>query len=133
MNEYFTMRLAKAAGMRVPVVRHMYVPQPVYIVERVDRIESAFADARRRHVIDTCQLLNKARSLKCTAATLPTLTQAACLCRSRAAARLQLYDWVVFNVLVGNADNHLKKYFLSHRCFGHRGCACLRFAEHIRL
>jgi serine/threonine-protein kinase HipA len=109
MNEYFTMRLAKAAGLRVPAVWRMYVPQPVYIVERFDRIESrASADSQRQHVIDTCQLLNKARTFKYTAATLPTLTQAATLCRSKAAARLQLYDWLVFNVLVGNADNHLK-------------------------
>jgi serine/threonine-protein kinase HipA len=109
MNEYFTMRLGKAAGLRVPALRRMYVPQPVYIVERLDRIESkASTDAQRRHVIDTCRLLNKARTFKYTAATQATLTQAATQCRSKAAARLQLYDWLVFNVLVGNADNHLK-------------------------
>jgi serine/threonine-protein kinase HipA len=109
INEYFTMRLAKAAGLHVPAVRRMYVPQPVYIVERFDRIESRVStDAQRRHVIDTCQLLNKARTFKYTAATLETLMQAATLCRSKAAARLQLYDWLAFNVLVGNGDNHLK-------------------------
>ena len=42
------------------------------------------------------------------AAQLDTLAQAIDHCRSKAAARLQLYRWVVFNVLTGNGDNHLK-------------------------
>jgi serine/threonine-protein kinase HipA len=109
MNEYFTMRLAKALGLWVPEVRRMYVPQPVYIVERFDRLRpKGSPDVQRRHVIDACQLLNKARTFKYSAATVATLAQAADLCRSRAAARLQLYNWLVFNVLVGNADDHLK-------------------------
>jgi serine/threonine-protein kinase HipA len=109
MNEYFTMRLAKAVGLDVPEVRRMYVPQPVYLVERFDRLAAKDKDeVQRRHVIDTCQLLNKARTFKYTAARLQTLAQAIGLCRSRAAARLQLYRWIVFNILVGNSDNHLK-------------------------
>ncbi len=114
MNEYFIMRLAKAVGLPVPAVRHIYVPQPVYIVERFDRVKSQdLAESQRRHVIDTCQLLNKARTFKYTAANLTALAQAASMCRSKAAARLQLYQWLVFNVLVGNADNHLKN--ISYR------------------
>lgn len=109
MNEYFTMRLAKAVGLEVPEVRRMYVPQPVYLVERFDRIKGKdTTEVQRRHVIDTCQLLGKARTFKYTAAHLDTLAQAVGLCRSRAAARLQLYRWIVFNVLIGNGDNHLK-------------------------
>jgi len=109
MNEYFSMRLAKAVGLDVPEVRRMYVPQPVYLVERFDRIKGKNTDeVQRRHVIDTCQLLGKARSFKYSAAHLDTLVQAVMLCRSRAVARLQLYRWIVFNVLIGNGDNHLK-------------------------
>jgi serine/threonine-protein kinase HipA len=109
MNEYFTMRLARAVGLPVPAVKRLYVPQPVYIVERFDRVKVPNStDVRRRHVIDTCQLLNKSRTFKYTAANLNTLQQAASACRSKAAARLQLYRWLMFNVLVGNADNHLK-------------------------
>jgi serine/threonine-protein kinase HipA len=59
-------------------------------------------------LIDTCQLLNKARSFKYTAANLDSLSAAVSKCRSRAAARLQIYRWLVFNLLVGNGDNHLK-------------------------
>lgn len=109
MNEYFTMRLAAVAKLTPPRVHRLYVPQPVYLVERFDRICGIDPDAvRRRHVIDACQLLNKARSFKYTAANLESLAAVVSMCRSRAAARLQIYRWLVFNLLVGNGDNHLK-------------------------
>ena len=119
MNEYFTMRLAAAVRLPVPKVTRLYVPQPVYIVERFDRepalASGAFAspvdtwpDIHRRHIIDTCQLLNKSRAFKYTGARLDSMTRAIEFCRSKAAARLQLYQWLVFNVLIGNGDNHLK-------------------------
>ena len=109
MNEYFTMRLARKVGLDVPAVRRIYVPQPVYLVERFDRIQAKNGgEIQRLHVIDTCQLLNKARTFKYSAAKVETLLQAAILCRGRAAARLYLYRWVLFNSLVGNGDNHLK-------------------------
>ncbi|MDF2463836.1 MAG: protein HipA [Ramlibacter sp.] len=78
MNEFFTMRLAKSLGLDVPAVHRLYAPQPVYIVERFDRVrvQGSAADpdgVGRRHVIDTCQLLNKSRAFKCAAANLQTL------------------------------------------------------------
>jgi len=114
MNEFFTMKLAAAVGLDVPPVHRLYVPRPVYIVERFDRVlppaDGAVPQARpeRLHIIDTCQLLNKSRSFKYQAAHLHTLAEALALCRTKAAARRQLYRWVLFNVLVGNGDNHLK-------------------------
>ncbi|MEO5933806.1 MAG: HipA domain-containing protein [Duganella sp.] len=117
MNEYFIMRLARRVGMNVPGVHRLYAPQPVYLIDRFDRVRpaestrdlAARADlVRRRHVIDTCQLLNKARNFKYSAAHLDTLVEAIGQCRAKAAARLQLYRWVLFNILVGNGDNHLK-------------------------
>ncbi len=117
MNEYFTMRLARAVGLDVPAVHRRYAPEPVYLVDRFDRIVPKgvagglavhVAEVQRRHVIDTCQLLNKSRAFKYSAARLDTLVAALAYCRSKAAARLQLYRWLVFNVLVGNGDNHLK-------------------------
>src|SRR5439155_25292713 len=52
---------------------------------------------------EACQLLNKSRSFKNASASLETL--AACIgqCRNRASARLRLYRWLMFNVLI-----HLK-------------------------
>ena len=110
------MRLAAAVGLPVPAVFRLYVPEPVYIVERFDRLPPSgnlpeteqTTGVARRHVIDTCQLLNKSRSFKYTAAQIDTLQQAVLLCRSRAAARRQMFLWLLFNVLVGNGDNHLK-------------------------
>jgi len=108
MNEYFVMHLAAAVGLEVPEVRRLYVPEPVYLVKRFDRVATENDEAQRRHVIDACQLLNKARNFKYSAAHLDTLAQAIALCRSKVSARLQFYRWIVFNLLIGNGDNHLK-------------------------
>lgn len=108
-NEYFCMRLAAMVGLNVPPVSRMYVPQPVYLIERFDRrADKASGTTRRRHIIDTCQLLNKSRAFKYSGATLPALASAIEHCRSKAATRLSLYRWLVFNFLIGNNDNHLK-------------------------
>jgi len=37
-NEFLTMRLAKAARLNVPFVDMRYVPEPVYLIERFDRV-----------------------------------------------------------------------------------------------
>lgn len=107
INEFFTMRLAHALGLPVPAVSRRYVPEPVYLVERFDRVREGGV-VRRRHAVDTCQLLGRARSFKYTAATVESLSAIADACRAPAAARLWLYRWLVFNLIVGNGDNHLK-------------------------
>jgi len=108
MNEYFTMKLARAAGLDVPNVYRLYVPQPVYVVERFDRVVSELEPIRRLHIIDSCQLLNKSREFKYYGANLSALALAINQCRNKAVARLAIYRWLVFNLLVGNGDNHLK-------------------------
>ena len=109
INEFFCMRLARAMGLSVPAVTRLYVPEPVYIVERFDRIAvTGSLELQRLQIIDTCQLLNKARAFKYTGARTSTLAQAAIACRERASARLQLFAWLVFNFMIGNGDNHLK-------------------------
>ena len=107
INEYFSMTLAAKVGLQVPKVVRRYVPEPVYIIERFDRLHEAGV-VRRRHVIDTCQLLGKARTFKYTAATVESLSMIADACRGPAAARLALFRWLIFNLLIGNGDNHLK-------------------------
>lgn len=113
INEYITMRLADRLGLQTPKVFRRYVPEPVYIVERFDRYADAAGRTQRRHIIDACQLLNKSRTFKNSAATLATLTECIGQCRNKASARLQLYKWLVFNVLVANDDNHLKNISFS--------------------
>lgn len=107
INEYFTMVLAGMCGLDVPSIARRYVPEPVYIVQRFDRVQEGGA-VRRMHAIDSCQLLGRARTFKYSAATVESLSAIADACRSPAAARLSLYRWLAFNLLVGNGDNHLK-------------------------
>jgi serine/threonine-protein kinase HipA len=92
----------------------------VYIVERFDRhirrIQNPVGEPKgqdqivtdRLHVIDTCQLLNKAHIFKYSQASLVTLQQVIASTRNRLATRLGLFRWLVFNILIGNHDNHLK-------------------------
>ena len=125
-NEYVTMRLAKAARLNVPDVRLFYVPQPVYCIDRFDRPAEKTARSatlgeqlqaiRRLHVIDACQLLNKDRLFKHAGASLESLARIIEATTNKAQSRLSLFRWLVFNVLVGNDDAHLKNlsFFVSH-------------------
>lgn len=103
VNEWFVMSLAKAAGLRVPAAARRYVPQPIYLVERFDR-----ANGKRLHAVDACQLLGLDRSFKYAEGSITTLARIAAACRSPAVARTRLFEWVVFNLLTGNSDAHLK-------------------------
>jgi serine/threonine-protein kinase HipA len=108
MNEYFTMRLASMMGLSVPSVYRLYVPEPVYVIERFDRAHNAAGHTDRLHTLDACQLLNQSGQFKYHAATLETLARLVNLCRNRVQTRLLLYRWLVFNTLMANHDCHLK-------------------------
>ena len=109
VNETFTMRLARRLGLNVPPVVRLYVPEPVYIIERFDRAWDAGAKAwQRKHVLDACQLLDQPPVFKYRTANLETLGRLIGLCRLKAAARMAVFRWILFNTLVGNSDSHLK-------------------------
>ncbi|WP_417068861.1 HipA domain-containing protein [Niveibacterium terrae] len=107
INEWFVMRLAKRLGLDVPDVHRRYVPSPVYLIDRFDRVPGA-QGWQRRHVIDACQLLGLDRSFKYSQGSMESLAALADACRSPVLARTRLFGWLVFNVLVGNGDAHLK-------------------------
>ena len=115
VNEWFTMQLAKRLGLLVPDVHRRYVPSPVYLIDRFDRIPGE-QGWLRRHVIDACQLLGLDRSFKYGQGSMENLAALANACRSPAVARSRLFGWLVFNVLVGNSDSHLKNlsFLVSH-------------------
>ncbi|MDP8986533.1 MAG: HipA domain-containing protein [Pseudomonadota bacterium] len=115
VNEWFVMRLAKRLGLDVPDVHRRYVPSPVYLVDRFDRIPDG-QSWQRRHVIDACQLLGLDRSFKYSQGSMDSLAALANACRSPAVARSRLFGWLIFNVLVGNGDAHLKNlsFLVSH-------------------
>ncbi|OGB32507.1 MAG: hypothetical protein A3F78_04090 [Burkholderiales bacterium RIFCSPLOWO2_12_FULL_61_40] len=110
INEYAMMCLARRVGLEVPPVWRHCCPQPVYIVERFDRgpAPSDPATMERSHVIDVCQLLNAAPTFKYQQATLDSLAKAVSFSRNRISTRQGLFRWLLFNVLIGNHDNHLK-------------------------
>ena len=115
INEWFAMRLAKRLGLDVPNVHRRYLPSPVYLIDRFDRV-SERQGWQRRHVIDACQLLGLDRSFKYGQGSVENLAALAKACRSPAVARARLFGWLVFNVLVGNSDAHLKNlsFLVSH-------------------
>ena len=108
VNEYLVMSLARDVGLSVPPVFRRYTPEPIYLIERFERRIGTQGRTERRHIIDACQLLNKSRAFKYQSAILAALAQIVEYCRNRASTRLELYRWLVFNVLVANGGNHLK-------------------------
>lgn len=113
INEVFTMRLAAKLGLNVPKVWRLYVPEPVFIIERFDRkavLAKPFEaqEPLRLHVLDGCQMLSESAIYKYSSATLPKVKELIEQCRNKAVARLAVFQWLVFNTLVGNSDCHLK-------------------------
>ena len=117
VNEYVTMRMAAAAGLPVPAVYMRYVPEPVYVVDRFDRQVRLLGtsedgtprmDVQRLHIIDACQLLNRARTFKHSGASLEALRDIIERTTNKLHSRMQLFRWLVFNVVIGNDDCHLK-------------------------
>jgi len=106
-NEYFTMRLAGALKVGVPGTLRRYVPSPIYVVERFDR-KTKGEETERLHLIDACQALNLDRQFKYREGAVERLRELAGKCTPAAVARINLFRWLVFNMLVGNSDAHLK-------------------------
>lgn len=107
INEYLVMKLARALRLDVPDVIRKYVPAPIYLVKRFDR-RSKNGTVERLHLIDACQALNLDRQFKYRAGSIDRLKDLSERCSAPAAARLKLFGWLVFNLLIGNSDAHLK-------------------------
>ena len=111
INEYACMKLARAMKLPVPDVWFLRVPQPVYIVERYDRMNIA-GNIVGLHQFDGCQLLGRGSGWKYERqgglVSLPKLVAALRALAVRGSDMLQFQRWVMFNYLVGNADAHAK-------------------------
>ncbi len=107
VNEWFCARVAQESGLPVPTVVLRYVPSTVYIIERFDSKITGDA-VERLHVLDATQLLSLAAGMKYGENGLDALTRIVGLCRAKAPARLAIFRWVMFNLLIGNNDAHLK-------------------------
>lgn len=101
------MSLAREVGLDVPEVTVRRVPEAAYLIERFDR--TRLNDRLERvHALDACQLLTLDKSFKYQQATADTLRRILGHVRNVAQTRIQLFRWLVFNILVGNNDAHLK-------------------------
>lgn len=107
VNEWFVMSIAQEVKLGVPAVYIRRVPEPVYLIERFDR-QRVNNRLEREHVLDACQMLGLDKSFKYQQATPETLRKILGLVRNVAQTRIQLFKWLVFNILVGNNDAHLK-------------------------
>lgn len=111
INEYACMKLARALKLPVPDVWFLRVPEPVYIVERYDRVEVA-GNVVGLHQFDGCQLLGHGSGWKYERqgglVSVPKLVSALRGLPVLAIDLLQVQRWVMFNFLIGNADAHAK-------------------------
>lgn len=119
INEFFCMQLAKAMGISVPQTHFIRVPTACYLIDRFDR-DTSNEPPRRLHVIDATQLLNYARTFKYDEVTAERLQQTIEMTSTKAVSRLEMFRWSVFNVLIGNADAHLKNLSFFVTPFGYQ-------------
>ena len=107
VNEWFCARLAQELRLPVPAVELRYVPASVYIIQRFDRVVTG-GKLERLHALDAAQLLSLAAGAKYTESGVTALREVVGHCRAKAAARIALLRWTLFNALIGNGDAHLK-------------------------
>jgi len=124
INELFCMQLAKAIGLNVaPVELQRFQGAPVLLVKRFDRVYEVDS-VKRLHVIDACQMLDLPSSYKYErnfgsgrdvkdireGASFEKLFAKADICEVPAVAKLELLNWSIFNLLIGNSDAHAKNF-----------------------
>lgn len=107
INEFFCARLARQLRLNVPHTHFLRAPSACYVIDRFDR-DTASTPASRVHMLDATQLLNKDKAFKYNNANAKALAECVALLGTKALARLALFRWTVFNILIGNADAHLK-------------------------
>jgi len=111
--EAATLTLAQAAGIRVPKHRLAQVnARDVLLVERFDR-QSTDRGVHRHLMLSALTLLDL-DDTEATLASYPDLSEVLLLHAHNATAdRGELFRRMVFNILVGNEDDHAK----NHACF----------------
>ncbi|MEI6896838.1 MAG: HipA domain-containing protein [Psychromonas sp.] len=106
-NEWFVMNLAKSLGFNVPVTEVYYFPAAAYVIERFDR-KGGFPKQTRLHALDACQSLGLSRASKYALSNVEQLNRFADSLRNKGATKITIFNWVIFNAIVGNTDAHLK-------------------------
>lgn len=127
VNEHFCMSLARRMGLPAAEVALLRTPRPVLVVRRFDReVENAGGQPRvhRRHIIDACQAcdlpvaykyernLGSAEAVRHIrdGVSFERLFGCADITANKAAARLAMLRWALFQFLIGNSDAHGKNF-----------------------
>lgn len=129
VNEHFCMSLARRMGLPAAEVGLLRTPRPVLVVRRFDRLvegegQGSEARVRRLHIIDACQACDLPVSYKYerNIGNGPDVRHIregmsfeklfGCIehIDNKAAARLTMLRWVLFQFLIGNSDAHGKNF-----------------------
>ncbi len=124
VNEFFCMTLAKKIGLKVANVEIKRLGKyPTLLIERFDRVyRGDFVE--RLHIIDGCQMLNLPPTYKYEqnfgnlrdvahireGASFKKLFNSTKFCSVPAVAQLELLNWAIFNLIIGNSDAHGKNF-----------------------
>lgn len=122
-NETFCMMLAARMGLNVPAAVMRRGTESLYVVERYDRWRDAEGHVVRLHQEDFCQALGMLPDQKYEGEGGPSLATCFSLLKksaSPAADQKALLSWVIFNVLIGNADAHAKNLSILYTVKGPR-------------
>jgi serine/threonine-protein kinase HipA len=111
-NEYFSMQLAERIGLNVPETQILHKAVPLYLITRYDRIRNKQGDLIRLPQEDFCQAMAISPNNKYEKEGGPSLKACFELVRNHSIQPTkdlnELLNWVIFNVLIGNADAHGK-------------------------
>lgn len=133
VNEHFCMTLARRMKLPVADVAIYRTPRPVLLVRRFDRIAlqgDAGPIVQRLHIIDACQASDLPATYKYErnlgngehvrhvrdGVSFEVLFDRVEQTVNKAAARMTLLRWALFQLLIGNSDAHGKNFsFFVHR------------------
>jgi serine/threonine-protein kinase HipA len=130
VNEHFCMSLARRMGLPTAEVGIYRTPRPVLVVRRFDRAVAQAADhehgraVKRLHIIDACQAADLPAPFKYErnfgsgehvrnireGVSFEVLFGRVEQTINKAAARLTLLRWALFQYLIGNSDAHGKNF-----------------------
>jgi len=118
-NEGFCMALAQAMQLKPARAQiHKVGDREFLLVERYDRVVTSEGSRQRLHQEDFCQAMGVVPEMKYQNEGGPDLTQCFDLLRrvTRPSALhvLRLFDYVIFNALIGNHDAHGKNFSLLY-------------------
>jgi len=127
VNEHFCTSLARRMGLPAAEVGLLRTPRPVLVVRRFDReVENAGGQPQvhRRHIIDACQACDLPVAYKYErnlgnapavqhirdGVSFERMFSCADITANKAAAKLAMLRWALFQFLIGNSDAHGKNF-----------------------